>query len=81
MRFALVLCAVATIGLAATPAEAGGRRFRKRPPVYLTQQGQWARELYPQYYGGIHARNIQNIGIPTGDIGIRGNGGVTPYPW
>jgi hypothetical protein len=38
------------------------------------------REVYPEYYGGIHARQLQNIGIPTGDIGIRGNG-ITATPW
>lgn len=38
------------------------------------------REVYPKYYGGFHARQLQNIGIPTGDIGIRGNG-ITATPW
>jgi hypothetical protein len=38
------------------------------------------RELYPQYYGGFHARALQNIGIPSGDIGIRGNG-IYANPW
>ncbi len=81
MRLALVLATAVTIVLSAGSAEAGRGRWLRRPPVYLTQQGQWARELYPQYYGGIHARQMQNIGIPNGDIGLRGNGGVTPYPW
>jgi hypothetical protein len=39
-----------------------------------------AREVYPQYNAGFHARTLQNIGIPTGDIGIRGNG-IHPNPW
>ncbi|HZN32711.1 MAG TPA: hypothetical protein VFB80_02800 [Pirellulaceae bacterium] len=82
MRILLLVATAVTLFLAAKPAEAAGRRFFKnRPPVYLTDQGAWGREFYPQYYGGIHARNMQNIGIPNGDIGIRGNGGVTPYPW
>ena len=81
MRLALALIAAATIVLHPTSAHARLGRWRNRPPVYLTEQGQWARELYPQYYGGIHARQMQNIGIPNGDIGLRGNGGVTPYAW
>ena len=38
------------------------------------------RAVYPKYYGGFHARQLQNIGIPTGDIGIRGNG-IYANPW
>lgn len=26
---------------------------------------------YPRYYGSTHVRALQNVGIPTGDIGIR----------
>lgn len=36
--------------------------------------------MYPKYYWGLHAKTYQNIGIPNGDIGIRGNG-ITPNPW
>ena len=39
-----------------------------------------ARAVYPKYYGGIHARHLQNIGIPSGDIGLRGNS-ITPNAW
>ena len=39
-----------------------------------------AEELYPKYYGSFHYRHLDNIGIPTGDIGIRGNG-LYMYPW
>ena len=28
--------------------------------------------MYPQYYGGFHARYLQNYGYPTGDLGFRG---------
>jgi hypothetical protein len=76
MRWLLVCAITATLILTTSNAEAFGGRWRNRPPVYLSQQGAWARDVYPQYYGGIHARNVQNIGIPSGDIGIRGNGGV-----
>ena len=38
------------------------------------------RAIYPQYQGGFHSRALQNIGVPTGDIGIRGNGFMM-NPW
>ncbi|MEO8495849.1 MAG: hypothetical protein ABI614_12310 [Planctomycetota bacterium] len=37
-------------------------------------------ELYPKYYGSFHYRHLDNIGIPHGDIGIRGNG-IYMSPW
>ncbi len=37
-------------------------------------------ELYPKYYGGFHYRHLDNIGIPSGDIGLRGNG-LYMSPW
>jgi hypothetical protein len=39
-----------------------------------------AEELYPKYYGSFHYRHLDNIGIPNGDIGIRGNG-IYMSPW
>ena len=38
------------------------------------------RAVYPKYQGGFHSRSLQNIGVPTGDIGIRGNGFMM-NPW
>ena len=35
---------------------------------------------YPKYYGGFHARYYQDIGVPPGDVGIRGNG-IYQLPW
>ena len=40
----------------------------------------YGKAVYPKYYGGFHARELQNIGIPHGDIGILGNG-MTRNPW
>ncbi len=37
-------------------------------------------ELYPKYYGSFHYRHLDNIGIPSGDIGLRGNG-IYMSPW
>ncbi|MCA9163551.1 MAG: hypothetical protein KDA62_11250 [Planctomycetales bacterium] len=42
--------------------------------------GAISRAPYPKYYGEFHSRHLQNIGIPTGDIGIRGNG-LYGTPW
>jgi hypothetical protein len=84
-----IVLGVTLLAVLASPVEAGRRRrmFQGQP-----HQGHTAapfndrhppldpREVYPKYYGGIHARHLQNIGIPTGDIGIRGNG-ITATPW
>lgn len=37
-------------------------------PRWRAQQWWW----YPQYYGGFHARHLQNLGYPPGDRGLRG---------
>ena len=34
-----------------------------------------AYETYPKFYGGFHSRYFDEIGRPSGDIGLRG------YPW
>ena len=84
MRATMIILTAAMLTCAAGSAEAGNRRrwfqghaaasFRRgHPPLE-------AREQYPKYYGGFHARQLQNIGIPTGDIGLRGNGSEL-NPW
>lgn len=35
---------------------------------------------YPKFQGGFHSRELQNLGVPTGDTGLRGNG-FSMYPW
>ena len=35
---------------------------------------------YPKYYGGFHSSYFQNMGIPPGDIGPRGND-IFMAPW
>lgn len=35
---------------------------------------------YPKFYGGFHSRELQNIGVPSGDVGLRGNG-FSMFPW
>lgn len=79
----ILLLVVTSFSLAGTAQARGPRRLfqgrtsatvqHARPPID-------ARAAYPKYYGGFHARALQNIGIPTGDIGIRGNG-IYANPW
>jgi hypothetical protein len=80
VRFVLAILVAASFVVVADQAEARGRRFRaparyEQPAFNRHYQG-----YYSQYYGGFHARHLQNIGVPTGDIGIRGNG-ITTTPW
>ncbi len=88
-----IVLGITMLAVLANPAEAGRRRrmFQGQPagqPHHGQAMAQFnerhppldPREVYPKYYGGIHARQLQNIGIPTGDIGIRGNG-ITATPW
>jgi hypothetical protein len=81
--------------LACSPAEARGWRRAQRsapaPQAKFADEGPAhvaplraapvdPRAIYPKYYGGFHARALQDIGIPTGDRGIRGNG-IYANPW
>lgn len=54
------------------------------PPTQGTARSygpyQYYRDLYPKYHGGFHARELQNLGVPSGDIGLRGNG-ISWTPW
>lgn len=35
---------------------------------------------YPKFYGGFHSSYFDQMGIPTGDLGPRGNG-IIMTPW
>lgn len=81
-----------TVLLSGSDALAGGRRqqrmaervqeapvpstvVRSRTPAAVRDSGR-----YPKFTGGFHSRELQNIGVPTGDTGLRGNG-FSMYPW
>jgi hypothetical protein len=49
----------------------------RRTYAYRYYQGN---TMYPKYNFGIHNRQLENIGVPTGDIGLRGNGYMM-NPW
>jgi hypothetical protein len=42
--------------------------------------GAYGRAVYPKYTWGFHARELQNVGVPHGDIGILGSG-IQRDPW
>ena len=49
------------------------------PRFYDSQTARYL-ERYPKYYGGFHASHFNNVGVPSGDIGFRGNG-IYWTPW
>ena len=51
---------------------------RRAPSHYKTYHD--LNRHYPKYYGGFHARYFQDLGLPPGDIGLRGNG-IYATPW
>jgi len=60
---------------AVQPRRIGAGTYNKQAAVAA-----YGRAVYPKYYGGFHAREFQNIGVPHGDIGILGNG-IQRNPW
>ena len=78
-----VLLTTMSLSLADTAHARGPRRLfqgRTSATIHRAHPPLDAREAYPKYQGGFHARALQNIGIPTGDIGLRGNG-IYANPW
>lgn len=61
-----------------TPLVGDGQGSDHAPPGYPRYQ--YSKQVYPKYYYGFHARYMQNMGVPTGDVGLRGNG-ITWNPW
>lgn len=85
MRWVLSIAATLLLLLVASPAGAAGplrRLFHGRAAMQVraAHPPLDARAVYPKYQAGFHARSLQNIGVPSGDIGIRGNG-IHPNPW
>jgi len=89
-RFTLVTLAAVGLAIFASAASLfadGPPQHRAsaipRPmPTYSKQAqiGAYGRAVYPKYYRAFHFREFENIGIPSGDIGIHGNG-LTRTPW
>jgi hypothetical protein len=84
---AAALAAWAVLSLTSFAHAAGPRRMgahHKQTPAgtYNKQAalGAYGRAVYPKYYWGFHSRTLQNIGVPHGDIGIRGSD-LSMGPW
>ena len=90
LALTLLLACVSAVELQAGTRGRGWLRWRSNPmqatvPGYQVRSTyrppyRSAEELYPKYNGAFHYRHLDNIGIPTGDIGIRGNG-LYMTPW
>ena len=46
-----------------------------RPPTKREWQLRRYQQLYPKFYYGFHGRYLYTLGMPSGDVGIRG------LPW
>lgn len=62
-----------------TNAHIGWQQPARQAPSYW-ETYHYMNSHYPKYYGGFHASYFQNMGIPPGDIGLRGNG-IFMTPW
>jgi hypothetical protein len=51
----------------------------RRAPTY-DEYYHYMNSHFPKYYGGFHANYFQSLGVPPGDVGLRGNG-IFPSPW
>ena len=54
------------------------RAWRVAPSYQQTYHSLNAR--YPKYIGAFHASYFRDIGVPPGDVGLRGNG-LYAFPW
>lgn len=91
-RFAWVLVLLTLLFLLPQNAMAAGRRryAGSSNASALRSQANYERasatnyrggyEQYPKFIGGFHYHDLHNIGIPNGDIGLRGNG-ISMSPW
>jgi hypothetical protein len=71
--------AVLLVCCACAGAQAQGP-WRGRGPNRYYQRSAYAQAVYPKYQAGFHSRSLQNVGIPSGDIGLRGNS-IFLTPW
>lgn len=61
------------------PFQHGTRIYIQQTPNRVYRYNNY-RSNYPRYVGGFHARYFENEGLPSGDIGLRGNGTMA-LPW
>jgi hypothetical protein len=88
MRFAAavlaawVVLSLTSLAEAAGPRRMGAHNKHAAAGTYNKQAalGAYGKAVYPKYYWGFHSRTLQNIGVPHGDIGIRGSD-LSMGPW
>ena len=74
-----LMLTVAVILLAGEAGAAGGRKAQQQQGAVQQQaynryqQQMYWRSWYPKYQAGFHSRALDNIGVPTGDVGMRGS--------
>ncbi|MDX1947882.1 MAG: hypothetical protein SFU86_20960 [Pirellulaceae bacterium] len=79
MRPIAMFVAVLAMLAAASHAEAAGPRRAQQqghvqPQSYNRyQQQMYWRSWYPKYQAGFHSRHLDNIGVPSGDVGMHGS--------
>jgi len=81
MRLALAMTVALVVSFASQAHAAGPLQWRF-PGAYNKQAaiGAYGRAVYPKYTWGFHNRELQNVGVPHGDIGILGSG-IQRDPW
>ena len=62
------------------PARRWFHHERTRTPAPRYDSSWDANVPYPKYYGAFHSSHFSNLGVPTGDIGFRGNS-IYWSPW
>jgi hypothetical protein len=84
VAIALVIVGWSSFTQAAEPHPRWAAPYARQPmPPYSKQAqiGAYGRAVYPKYYWGLHSREFYNVGVPHGDIGLRGGNGFTWNPW
>jgi hypothetical protein len=90
MRTGAILATAFILWMLGSCELAGGERVcrPRHSPRSVVQKGRASRpawqsparyqptddDRYSKYYGSFHYRHLDNIGVPSGDIGLRGNG-------
>lgn len=84
----ILLCAFSfSFSFCANSAEAAKPRLFRRvlehrrsiAPTYQ-QRYDYLNWRYPKYTGAFHASYFRDLGVPSGDVGLRGNG-LYASPW
>lgn len=57
-----------------------GVRYASRADRIRHAKIELSTQRFPKFYGGFHSSHFSNLGVPSGDLGFRGNG-VYWAPW